>query len=41
MIESCQSHSLDQDIELSATSLAPSLPVCCRAPGHGDNELNL
>ena len=29
------------DIELSAPSLAPCLPVCCRFSCHDDNRLNL
>ena len=31
----------DPDVELSASSLAPTLPAYCHASHHGDNELNL
>lgn len=30
---------LDQDVELSATSPAPRIPVYCHAPFCGDSEL--
>jgi len=33
--------SVDQDVELSAPSLAPSLPGHCHASHHDDNGLNL
>ena len=33
--------SVDPDVELSATSLAPCLPACYHASCHGDNGLNL
>jgi hypothetical protein len=32
---------VDQETELSAPSLEPCLPGCCRASYHGDNELSL
>jgi hypothetical protein len=32
---------VDKDTELSDTSPAPCLPMCCHAPCHGDNGLNL
>jgi hypothetical protein len=32
---------MDVDVELSASSLAPTLPAYCHASHHGDNELNL
>jgi hypothetical protein len=33
--------SVDQDVKLSAPSLAPSLPGYCHASHHDDNGLNL
>lgn len=32
---------VDQDVELSASSLAPYPPGCCRSFYHGENGLNL
>jgi hypothetical protein len=32
---------MDLEVELSATSLAPCLPMCYRASHHDDNGLNL
>jgi hypothetical protein len=31
----------DPDVELLASSTSPCLPVCCHAPYHDDNGLNL
>jgi hypothetical protein len=31
----------DQDVDVSASSLAPCLPACHHASGHDDNGLNL